>query len=184
MKIVVCIKQVPDSADIKWTENNTLRREGMEAVINPFDEFALETALRIKDAIPDTEITAVSMGPNQAEDMLKRAIAHGVDNAVLLSDRKFAGSDTFATARTLALGIKKAVPDFDFIICGQFATDGDTGQTGPALATFLDVPQITYVKDFAVENNELFSSILVITPLRPTKWSCPTMSENSIGLIR
>ncbi len=155
MKIVVCIKQVPDCADITWTEKNTMQREGMESIINPFDEFALETALRIKDSIPFTEITVISMGPNQAVDMLQRALAHGADKAILLSDKKFAGADTFATAKTLAAGIKKEIPDFNLIICGQFATDGDTGQTGPAMATILNIPQITYVKNVFVENGEL-----------------------------
>jgi len=176
LKIAVCIKQVPDSADIKWTEKNTLQREGMESVINPFDEFALETALIIKDNIPDTEITAVSMGPNQAEDMLKRAIAHGIDKAVLLSDKKFAGSDTYATAKTLACGIKHAVPDFDLIICGQYATDGDTGQTGPALATFLDVPQITYVKNILFENGNLYFE-------KETECSVEKLKFNTAGVV-
>lgn len=176
MKLVVCVKQVPDSSDIRWTEKNTMQREGMEAIINPFDEFALETALRIKEQIPDVEITTISMGPMQAVDMLKRTIAHGADKAVLLSDKKFAGADTYATSKTLAYAIKKEIPDFDLIICGQFATDGDTGQTGPAMATFLNIPQITYVKNVVVENNTLFFE-------KETETHIEKLKLNSPGLI-
>lgn len=147
MKIVVCIKQVPDTADIRWTENNTMVREGVESIINPFDEYALETALRIKDENPDTTITVVTMGPPQAEEVLRRAIAMGCDEGVLVTDRKFAGSDTVATSRTLATAIQEKVGDFDLIICGQFAIDGDTAQTGPSIAQHLDLPQVTYVKE-------------------------------------
>lgn len=147
MKIAICIKQVPDTADIKWTENNTIQREGVESIINPFDMYAIETALKIKDKIKDTKLTAVSMGPPQAEDILKKAIAMGVDEGILLSDRKFAAADTVATSRTIAMGIKDKMPDVDLIICGQFAIDGDTAQTGPSIAQHLNIPQITYVKE-------------------------------------
>src|SRR5574344_63686 len=129
MKIALCIKQVPDTADIKWTENNTIQREGVESVINPFDTYAIETALRLKDKIRDTEVTSVSMGPPQASEMLKMTIALGCDDAILLSDRKFAAADTVATSRTLAAAIDKKCSGYDMIICGQFATDGDTAQT-------------------------------------------------------
>ena len=149
MKIVVCIKQVPDTADISWTENNTMKREGMEAILNPFDEFALETAFKIKDKFQDTHITVITMGPPQAKEILKQAIAKGADEAILLSDKKFAGADTFSTSKTLAKAIKKLVPDFNLIICGQFATDGDTGQTGSAISTHLDIPCTTFVKEIS-----------------------------------
>jgi electron transfer flavoprotein beta subunit len=147
MKIIVCVKQVPDTADIKWSENNTIIREGVESIINPFDEFAIETALRIKDQNPKTHITVLTMGPPQAVEILKRAIAMGADDGILVSDRKFAGADTQATSRTLATTIKNMVKDFDLLICGQFAIDGDTAQTGPSIAQHLDLPQVTYVKD-------------------------------------
>ncbi len=147
MKIIVCVKQVPDTADIKWSENNTIIREGVESIINPFDEFAIETALRIKDQNPKTHITVLTMGPPQAVEILKRAIAMGADDGILVSDRKFAGADTQATSRTLATTIKNMVKDFDLIICGQFAIDGDTAQTGPSIAQHLDLPQVTYVKE-------------------------------------
>lgn len=147
MNIVLCIKQVPDTADIKWTENNTLQREGVESVINPFDTYAIETAVRLKEKIKDTKITVISMGPPQAEEILLKAISMGVDEGFLVSDRKFAGADTVATSRTLAGAIKEKVPDADLIICGQFATDGDTAQTGPSIAQQLNFAQITYVKE-------------------------------------
>lgn len=147
MKILVCIKQVPDTTDIKWTENNTIQREGVESVINPFDVYALEAALKFKKNIDNIEITALTMGPLQAEEMLKKTIAIGCDKGVLISDRKFAGADTYATGKTLAAAIKSKLADYDLIICGQFAIDGDTAQTGPSIAAHLGIPQVTYVKE-------------------------------------
>ena len=147
MQIALCIKQVPDTADIKWTENNTIQREGVESIINPFDTYAIETAVRLKEKIKDTHITVLSMGPPQAEEIIKRAISMGADEGFLVSDRKFAGADTIATSRTLAGAIKEKVPNVDLIICGQFATDGDTAQTGPSIAQHLKFPQVTYVKE-------------------------------------
>lgn len=147
MKIVVCVKQVPDTSDIKWTENNTIQREGVESIINPFDMYALETGLRLKDLVKNAQVAVVSMGPPQAESMLKKAISIGCDKGILLSDRKFAAADTVATSKTLASAIKQKISDFDLIICGQFATDGDTAQTGPSIASHLNIPQITYVKE-------------------------------------
>ncbi len=147
MKIVLCIKQVPDTADIKWTENNTIQREGVESIINPFDSYAIENALRIKDKVKDTEITAISMGPPQAVEILKKAISMGVDKGILISDKKFAGADTVATSRTLAKAISTKIPDADLVICGQFAIDGDTAQTGPSIAQNLGFSQVTYCKD-------------------------------------
>ena len=142
MKILVCIKQVPDTTDIKWTENNTIQREGVESIINPYDVYALEEALKFKSA----EITVITMGPLQAEDMLRKTIALGCDKGVLLTDKKFAGADTYATGKTIASAIKNKIPDFDLIICGQFAIDGDTAQTGPNIAGQLGIPQVTYVR--------------------------------------
>ncbi len=154
MNIVVCIKQVPDTQDIKWTEKGTMIREGVESIINPYDEFALEYALKIKDKYPDTKITVLSMGPMSAKELLKVAIAKGADNAILACDKKFAGSDTFATSITLAYTIKKYIPDFDLILCGQFAIDGDTAQTAPSLAGHLNINQITFVNKFIDFNKE------------------------------
>lgn len=148
MKIVVCIKQVVDTNDIKWTKNNTIDREGAESVVNPCDMLAIETALKIKDANPsNTTITAVSMGPQQAVSALKTAIAMGCDEVFLISDKKFSGSDTVATSRTLSSAIKHICPDFDLVVCGQFASDGDTAQTGPSIAQKLGIEQITYVTE-------------------------------------
>lgn len=154
MKIALCIKQVPDTTDIKWTENNTIQREGVESVINPFDVYAVELALRLKQEIKDTEITVFSMGPNQAAGMLRKVLALGCDNAVLVSDKKFSGSDTYATGLTLSRAIRTVLPNFDLIICGQFAVDGDTAQTGPNIAGFLDLPQVTYVKNLVKAENK------------------------------
>ena len=154
MKIVVCIKQVPDTSDIKWTENNTIQREGLESVINPYDVYAVEFALKIKNFCKDTKITALSMGPQQAVDMLKKVIALGVDEGVLLSDKKFAAADTYATGKTIGTAIKTKLSDFDLVICGQFAVDGDTAQTGPSIANTLDIPQVTYVKEIISCEND------------------------------
>lgn len=147
MRVALCIKQVPDTADIKWTENNTIQREGVESVINPFDMYAIETAVRLKEKLNDVFITVLSMGPPQAEEILRKAISMGVDDGFLVSDRKFAGADTVATSRTLANAIKEKIGEVDLIICGQFATDGDTAQTGPSIAQHLNIPQVTYVKE-------------------------------------
>jgi len=155
MKIVVCVKQVPDTSDIKWTENNTMVREGVESILNPFDEYALETAIRIKEANPDATITAITMGPAQAKDVLKRAIAMGADDAILVSDKKFAGADTWATSYTLANAIKNKIGDFDLIICGMFAIDGDTAQTGPGVAEQLGIAQVTYAKEVELQGSSV-----------------------------
>lgn len=158
MKIIVCIKQVPDTTDIKWTENNTIQREGVESVINPFDVYAIEKALQVKKELENVEITVLSMGPNQAEDVLRKAIALGCDKGVLVSDKKFAGADTYATAKTLASAIKSKLSNFDLIVCGQFAVDGDTAQTGPEIASQLGIPQVTYVRDISkIEENSLYA---------------------------
>lgn len=159
MKIALCIKQVPDTTDIKWTENNTIAREGVESVINPCDVYATEFALKLKSAIEGTSITVFTMGPLQADSMLRKVLALGCDDAVLVSDKKFAGSDTYATGLTLSGAIKTALPDFDLVVCGQFAVDGDTAQTGPNIANFLDIPQVTYVKHFV----EYADGMLVLT---------------------
>lgn len=147
MKIIVCIKQVPDTTDIKWTENNTIQREGVESIINPYDVYAIEEALKLKKTVKNVEITVLTMGPLQAVEMLKKAIAVGCDNAVLITDKKFAGADTYATGKTIATTIKNKLPDYDLILCGQFAVDGDTAQTGPSIANQLEIPQVTYAKE-------------------------------------
>lgn len=154
MKIALCIKQVPDTTDIKWTEQNTIQREGVESVINPYDVYALELALKLKTQIPNTKISVFTMGPTQAESMLRKALVLGCDEAFLISDKKFAAADTYATGLTISSAIKKVLPDFDLVICGQFAVDGDTAQTGPNIANFLNIPQVTYVDNFDSFENE------------------------------
>ncbi len=145
MHFVVCIKQVPETTDVKINpETNTLIREGVESIVNPFDTYAIEEALRLKERVGGT-VTAISMGPPQAEAVLREAISMGVDTGILVSDRAFAGSDTWATSYTLSQAIKK-LGDVDVILCGKQASDGDTAQVGPGIATHLDLPQITYVR--------------------------------------
>jgi electron transfer flavoprotein beta subunit len=145
LNIVVCIKQVPDTTDVKIDpKTNTLIREGVESIMNPFDRYAVEEALRLKEK-HEGKVTVVTMGPPQAESILREAISMGADEGALLSDRAFAGSDTWATSYTLSNGIK-ALGKFDLIICGKQAADGDTAQVGPGIAVHLNIPQLTYVK--------------------------------------
>lgn len=145
MNIIVCIKQVPDTTDVRIDPaTNTLIREGVPSIINPFDMYAIEEALRLKEKLGG-KVTAISMGPPQVIEALKEAVSMGVDDAVLLSDRAFAGADTWATSYALSLGIKK-IGDYGVILCGKQAIDGDTAQVGPGVAEFLDIPQVTYVK--------------------------------------
>ncbi len=144
MNIIVCIKQVPDTAEIKINpETNTLMREGVPSIINPFDMNALEAAVQIKEQT-GAKVIVLTMGPPQAEASLREAISLGADEVVLLSDRLFAGSDTWATSYALAKAIEKL--DAGIIFCGKQAIDGDTAQVGPETAEFLNVPHISYVK--------------------------------------
>ncbi len=146
MKILVLIKQVPDTTDVKIDpETNTLKREGVESVINPFDMYAIEEAIRIKERLGEGEVVAISMGPPQAEEALREAISMGCDSAILLSDRKFAGSDTWATSYSLSQAARK-IGDYLVILCGKQASDGDTAQVGPGVSTHLEIPQVTYIK--------------------------------------
>ncbi len=145
MNIVVCIKQVPDTNEVKIDQvTGTLIREGVPSIINPDDKNALEEALRLKDN-HGAHVTVISMGPPQAEKALREALAMGADEAVLVSDRAFAGSDTLATSHTLVATIKKI--GYDVIFAGRQAIDGDTAQVGPEMAELLDIPQITYVEN-------------------------------------
>ncbi len=145
MKIIVCVKQVPDAKDVRLDpETNTLSREGVESIMNPYDQHALEEAVRLKEELGG-EVIVLTMGPPQAEDVLRQAISCGADSAILVSDRAFAGADTWATSYTLEHAVKK-IGDFDLIICGKQAIDGDTAQVGPGLATRLAVPYLTCVQ--------------------------------------
>lgn len=144
MNIVVCLKQVPGTTEVKIDpQTNTLIRRGIKNITNPFDTYALEEGVRIKERCGGN-VTAISMGPPQAEEMLREAISVGVDEAILLSDKAFAGADTLATAYTLA-GAMKKLGQYDIIICGRQTIDGDTGQVGPELAEMLDIPFVAYV---------------------------------------
>jgi electron transfer flavoprotein beta subunit len=145
VNIVVCIKQVPGTTKVNINpQTGTLMRDGVEAIVNPFDEYAIEEALRIKERIGGT-IKVITMGPPQAEEALKSAIALGADESFLISDRAFAGSDTWATSYTLAKGIQ-SLGDFQLIICGKQAIDGDTAQVGPGVAEMLGIPFVAWVR--------------------------------------
>lgn len=144
MNIIVCIKQVPDTAEIKINpETNTLMREGVPSIINPYDLNALEAAIQIREQLGG-KVVVLTMGPPQAETSLREAISMGADEGVLLSDRAFAGADTWATSYTLARAIEKL--GADIVFCGKQAIDGDTAQVGPETAEFLDIPHISYVR--------------------------------------
>jgi electron transfer flavoprotein beta subunit len=144
LNIIVCIKQVPDTGDIKIDpKTNTLMREGVPSIINPFDLHALEAGLQIRESFGG-KVIVLTMGPPQAESSLREALSMGADEAVLLSDRAFAGADTWATSYTLAKAINKI--GADIVFCGKQAIDGDTAQVGPETAEFLHIPHIAYVK--------------------------------------
>jgi electron transfer flavoprotein beta subunit len=149
MRIIVTIKQVPDTTNVKIdSRTGTLIREGVPSIINPEDKNALEAALQLRERYGG-EVIVISMGPPQAEDAMREALAIGADTAVLLSDRALAGADTWATAYTLGTAIKK-IGNYDLILAGRQAIDGDTAQVGPQLAEFLNLPQVTYVRDLDV----------------------------------
>ena len=149
MEIIVCIKQVPETTDVKIDpETNTLIREGVASIINPFDTYAIEEGVRLKERFGG-KVTAISMGPPQAESALREAISLGVDEGILLSDPAFAGADTWATSYTLSAAISRL--GYDIVVCGRQTLDGDTGQVSPQLAEMLDVPFV------ALHKGNLFS---------------------------
>lgn len=151
MHIIVCIKQTPATANIQIDpKTGTLKREGMAAAINPFDEYALEEAVRIKEAIGQTTVSVISMGPPQAEEALRDAIARGCDTAYHLCDKAFAGADTYATSYTLQCGVRKIetvskIP-VNLVICGKQTNDGDTGHVGPSIAAWLGIPHAAFIR--------------------------------------
>ena len=155
MKIIVCVKQVPDTNEVKIDPvKGTLIREGVPSILNPDDANALEEALKIKDTYEDVVVDVVSMGPPQATYMLRECLAMGADNAYLLSDRAFGGADTCATSTTIAAGINK-IGNYDIIFAGRQAIDGDTAQVGPQVAQRLNIPGVTYVQGFKLENGKV-----------------------------
>lgn len=153
MKIVVCIKQVPDTNEVKLDPvTGTLIREGVPSIMNPDDKAGLEAALALKDSI-GAEVSVISMGPLQADAVLREAMAMGADNAYLVTDRAFGGADTLATSTTLAGAIKKL--DYDLIITGRQAIDGDTAQVGPQISEHLGIPNISYAEDIKIDGNNV-----------------------------
>ncbi|MFX1530853.1 MAG: electron transfer flavoprotein subunit beta/FixA family protein [Promethearchaeota archaeon] len=160
MKIFVCVKQVPAVAEVRIDPNtNTLVREGIPSIMNPYDKNGIELALTIKEE-REAEVIAISMGPPQASEVLREALAMGADKAFLLTDKAFAGADTLATSYTLSLAIKKLLKESGdkkdyLVILGAQAIDGDTGQVGPELAEELKIPQITYVQKFELKQDKI-----------------------------
>ncbi len=153
MKIIVCLKQVPNTNEVKLDQTTgTLIRDGVPSIINPDDKAGLEAALTLKDSI-GAHITVLTMGPPQADNALREALAMGADRAILLTDRKFAGADTWATSMTLAAAIRNL--EYDLIIAGRQAIDGDTAQVGPQIAEKLGVPQVSYVDELEVKDEHI-----------------------------
>ena len=153
MNIIVTVKQVPKTHEVKINpKTGTLVRDGVPSMINPEDKNAVEEALRIREGHDNVEVTALSMGPPQAESALREALAMGVDRAILVTDRAFAGADTLATSYMLSVAIKK-MEGYDLILCGRQATDGDTGQVGPELAEILGLPQATFAEEIRIRGN-------------------------------
>ena len=184
MHIVVCVKQVPDVDDIKWTKENNLDRKRMLSKINTFDEWALDWALNIKVKFTDVKITVISMGPEQTYDILNYALAKGCSRAILLCDKLFAGSDTLATSKILSCAIKKYTPDFNIIITGQMAADGDTAQVPVSLSQLLNIIDITNAseivnadKNYVIVKQKLNNKINIFEAKTPCliaiKEECP-----------
>ena len=179
MRIIVPIKQVPETSAVKMDETTgTMIRDGVEAIVNPLDLYGLELAIRLRDEARDggdesAEVATLTMGPPKADKAIREAIAMGCDRGVLVSDRAFAGSDTWATSYVLAAAIRKLEP-FDLIICGERATDGDTGQVGPGIAAFLDLPVLTYVSGLrGIEGESVVVERLVETGREVLKMALP-----------
>jgi electron transfer flavoprotein beta subunit len=155
MKIIVCVKQVPDTREVKIDPlTGTLIRTGVPTIMNPDDKNALEEALKIKDNNKNVEVVVLSMGPPQADETLREAYAMGADECILLTDRAFAGSDTWATSNILASALK-AIGNYGIIFCGRQAIDGDTAQVGPQIAEFLGLPQVTYVEELTIQGDKI-----------------------------
>ncbi len=154
MEIVVCVKQVPDTTEVKIDPvTNTLIRQGVPSIVNPFDKFALEIGLQLKEK-HGGRVTVISMGPPQAKDALKECLAMGADAAVLVSDRAFGGADTLATSYTLAAAVRK-LGNADLILCGKQAIDGDTAQVGPEMAEHLGWTQVTYAASVEIDGTKV-----------------------------
>ena len=152
MKIIVCAKQVPDTTEIKINpQTGTLIRDGVPSIMNPDDKGGLELALQLKEKY-NAHVTIITMGPPQADAILREALAMGADRAILLTDRKFAGADTLATSNALAGALRNL--EYDLIIAGRQAIDGDTAQVGPQIAELLDLPQVTYLESLEYDGDK------------------------------
>jgi electron transfer flavoprotein alpha/beta subunit len=152
MKFVVCVKQVPDTTEVKVDpKTHTLIRNGVPSILNPYDHYAVEECVRLKENTGEGSVTVITMGPPQARSALMKCLALGADEAILISDKAFAGSDTWATAYTLAQAIKK-IGSVEMVFCGQQAIDGDTAQVGPEIAQQLGIPQVTYVEKIEIDD--------------------------------
>ena len=158
MNVIVCLKQVPRTTEVKIdSQTNTLIRYGIENIINPFDTYALEEGVRLKEK-NGVKVTVITMGPSQAEAALREAISLGADEAVLLSDNAFRGADTWATAYTLSRVVAK-LREYDLVICGRQTIDGDTGQVGPELSEMLEIPFVAYVSQIEEIKDSYFSHL-------------------------
>ncbi len=178
MHAIVCIKQVPDPAEAKMDpETGTVIREGVQNIVNPFDEYAIEEGLLLKEK-HGGKVTGISMGPPMAQEALKQALAMGVDEAILLSDRTFARADTWATAYTLSQAINK-IGDYDLVLCGKQAIDGDTGQVGPGIAVQLGITQLTYVSKI----REIDFEAKTITVERLLEEGCEVVTSNLPAVV-
>ncbi len=154
MKIVVCAKQVPDTTEVKLDpKTGTLIRDGVPSIINPDDKAGIEAALQLKEKCPGSTVTVLSMGPAQADVALREALAMGCDEAILVTDRAFGGADTWATSSTIAAALKKL--EYDVIITGRQAIDGDTAQVGPQIAEHLGLPQVSYAENVEIDGDSL-----------------------------
>lgn len=186
MKIIVCMKQVPASSRVEVDpESGTLKRMGAQSRTNPYDLFALETALVIREKLGGT-VTVLTMGPQQAEEMVRDAYAMGADDGVILSDRKFAGSDVLATSYTLSQGIR-AIGGADLIVCGRQTTDGDTAQIGPAIAEHLTLPHTAWVNEIAdvtAEDITVRQSLGSVTQVSRMRYPCLITVDKDIMVPR
>jgi len=182
MDIIVCIKQVPDTLEVGVNkETNTLIRQGVDSVINPFDLYAVEEGLRLREQFGGT-VTVLSMGPPQVAETLREAISMGADRAVLLSDIDFAGADTLATSYTLARAIKK-IGRFDLVICGKQAVDGDTAHVGPSLAEKLGIPHVScIIKMHEVTDKYMVTGRMTEEGTEKVKISLPGLITVSKGI--
>ncbi len=183
LNIIVTAKQVPDTTEVRIDpKTNTLIREGIPNIINPEDMNAVEAALALKEEHGGT-VTAITMGPPQAEDALEEIIAMGADRGVLLTDRAFAGSDTLVTAFTISRAIMK-IKNYDLILCGRQAIDGDTAQVGPQIASFLDLPQVTYAEDIKFDGSGLIIKRSLEECVEMVRLKLPALVTVTSGLNR